>query len=164
MMRPVKTWIVVADGSRARFLTFVFVKERVKATTIPEQVFFSPAPPTRALGRSKPPRSFESVRHISHGIEPRVDLHESLELDFLRGVAHRLQEAFERGDFQQFVLVAPPKALGRFRTILDRTLKSRMLIDIDADLTKHADEEIARLVVERLNDAGRKRGTKAIPA
>jgi protein required for attachment to host cells len=160
MLRPAKTWIVVADGARARFLTFA--NGRGKATTIPGQIFSSPAPPTHELGRSRPPRAVESVGHHSHGIEPRVDLHENLELEFLKGVVRRIEEAYEMEAFEKFVLVAPPKALGHLRTLLDQRLKAHMLIDVDLDLTKHTDEEISRLVVERLGDAEKKHGSKAV--
>jgi protein required for attachment to host cells len=153
MMRPEKTWIVVVDGARARFL--LSSNQHNEVATIPGQIFESPAPPTRELARSKPARVMESSGPVRHSIEPRVDLHENQEVEFLKVIVRRLQEAFGVKAFDKFILVSPPKPLGHLRDLIDEGLKSHMLCDIDLDLTKHSDDEIARIVRERL-DGGKK--------
>jgi protein required for attachment to host cells len=158
MMRPEKTWIAVVDGARARFL--VSSNQHSEAVTIPGQTFSSKAPPTRELARSKPTRVMESSESARHSIEPRVDLHENQEVEFLKVVIRRLQEAFGMKAFDKFILVAPPKPLGHLRDLMDEGLRRHMLCDIDLDLTKHSDDEIARIVKERLDDGRNSRKLK----
>jgi protein required for attachment to host cells len=43
--------------------------------------------------------------------------------------------------------VAPPHTLAVLRRHYDRTVKQRLIAEIDKDLTKHPVEEITRLVV-----------------
>jgi protein required for attachment to host cells len=149
-MRQLKTWIIVADGSRARFLSMGIGGD--SAVTMPEHVFESHAPPTHDLGNSKPGRSFESVGGARHTIESRVDLHENMELAFLKQVVDHLREALKVGALDRFVLVAPPKALGHLRDLFDADLNHTKFVDIALDLTKHTDAEIAEIVKHKIDD------------
>jgi protein required for attachment to host cells len=140
-MKPNKTWVVVADGAHAKFLLWHGLKSG--ASAIPEQSFEQHTPRTRDLGRDKPGRTQDSFGRARHAIEPKVDTHEEAEKEFLRIVVRRLFEAFEGGSFDEFVLIAPPRAIGVIRDLLPHQLKSGMTLQIVKDLTKHTDQAIS---------------------
>ena len=143
-----RTWILVADGACARFLTFA--EGRKAATAMPEREMRSHAPPTRDLGRSKPARAIESVGSAKHGIEPRYDLHEQQEADFLKQVMQKVEEALDKSEFDRLVMIAPPKALGILRSLASAKLKEHKILDIHHDLTRHSEAEIAESVMKHL--------------
>jgi protein required for attachment to host cells len=145
-VKPLRTWIVAADGAHAKFLDFAGRKSG--ARTVAGHIYAQQAKPTRDLGRDRPARVAESKGPARHAIEPRVDLHERQEEIFLQMVVRRLLEAFDADAFDNLVLIAPPKALGILRKLLPDRIKSKVTSEIDNDYAQHADNEIARLVIE----------------
>ncbi len=148
-MKPLRTWIVVADGARAKFLHFA--GRKIGARTIAGQTFSRHAKPTRELGTDKPGRTFESKGQGRHAVEPRVDMHEREEEAFLSDVIRRLEEAFEAGAFGNLILIAPPRALGILRRILPKRIRPHVSFEIDSDYTHYSDDEITRAVIEQID-------------
>jgi protein required for attachment to host cells len=72
-MRKTITWILVADGTRAR----IFRNEGPFKGLQPalDRAFEASAPPTRALGTDRPGRVRESANSERHAMVPRVDWH-----------------------------------------------------------------------------------------
>lgn len=147
-MKQTRTWILVADGACARFLALA--EGRGIAKAIPGLEMRHHAPSTRDLGRSKPARVIESVGSAKHGIEPRFDLHEREEADFLKMVMQKTEEALQKSEFDRLVMVAPPRALGILRSLASASLNAHKILDIDLDLTKHTEAEIADSVMRHL--------------
>ena len=134
MPRSRKTWIVVADGSRARFLA----SETASAplTVIEELDEPEARRPTNALGTDRPGRGGDAVSASRHAMEPRVDWHTQAKERFAIDLARRIDAAADRKRFDALVIVAPSRTLSD----IDRRLKvatKRLLVEkIAKDLTR----------------------------
>ena len=69
---------------------------------------------------------------------------------FVQRIAGDMAKDLARGDFEKFVLVAPPIALGEFRKVASAPLKKATILEIDKDLTKHPVDEIEKIVMKAL--------------
>lgn len=143
-MKKNHLWILVCDGGRARVL----------ARSSPGAALAPVAGLTRAvelprsaeLGSERPGRTHESHGAARHAYEPRSDAHDKLEAEFLEGILADLDSRRQKGEFERLVIVAPPRALGILRTKVPSSLSSAIVAEIDKDLTKTADGEIAELI------------------
>jgi len=133
MPRSRKTWIVVADGSRARFLA----SETASAplTLVEELDDPGARQPTKALGTDRPGRGVDAVSARRHAMEPRVDWHTQAKERFAIDLARRIDAAADKKRFDALVIVAP----GRTLSDIDRRLKAatkRLLVEkVAKDLT-----------------------------
>lgn len=139
------TWMLVADGRRARVLV-----ERRRGANLEE-------PPDWAMEigpddlydpQDRPPRSFDRVGAGRHAMDKGRSLHEQEEEKFLRRVADRLSDAERHSQFDHLVIVAPPRALGLLRGLLSDNAKARVRADLPKDLL----EEPALKLRERLGE------------
>ena len=151
-MKPLRHWILVADGANARFLHFIDKKRW--ATTVDRQIFTAHADPSRKIGSDRPGRTFDSHGKGRHAIEPKVDLHEEKEKQFLASMVRKLEEAFEANAFDSVYVVAPPRALGIIRQLMPERLRARVSGETAGDYTRYDDREISRLVSESLKEVG----------
>lgn len=134
------TWILVADGTRAR----IFRNEGPQKGLQPalDRDFASPAPPTRALGADRPGRVQESASSERHAMVPRVDWHRFEKEKFAKSMARIVDEAAERGAFDRLVLVAPPRTLGDLRSALGPRARALVTAELDKDLTHVTPSEL----------------------
>lgn len=146
MPKQNSTWIVVADGAHARFLTTDgtasgFVEARPELTN-PEPHRFS-----RDLKSDRPGRSFASTGSgVRHAIEPHHDHHKLEKHKLSAAVAKILGAACEKGEFDRLVLIAPRRSLGELRGLLSQRVQSRILKEIPKDLTKLEEPKLWTLV------------------
>jgi protein required for attachment to host cells len=127
------TWILVADGSRARILMNDGVGKGLQPAVNGE--FSRPLPPTRELGSDRPGCSQQRGVARRHAFAPHLDWHEFEKEKFGREMARVLDQAAERCAFDRLVLVAPPRALGNLRSALAPRTRSLVHAEIDKDLT-----------------------------
>ncbi len=127
------TWIVVADGARAR----VFRSEGWGSGLEPVESSESEAAtrPTRALGTDRPGRVHESADVARHAMAPRVDWHRFEKARFANEIAAMLVRGRKAGAFDRLVMVAPPKTLGDLRGALDKETRNSISAELDKDLT-----------------------------
>ncbi len=136
-MKPIRTWIVVADGAHARF----FLNEgpgRGLTPALPEAPAV-PHPPTREQGSDRPGRVFESADSSRHALEPRADWHRLEKQQFARAVARIVDQASGDNAFDRLVLIAPPKTLGDLRAALGQASHGAIHRELAKDLTHVAD-------------------------
>ncbi|MGB1547872.1 MAG: host attachment protein [Alphaproteobacteria bacterium] len=132
--KPQKTWILIADGARARILHHVTGEESLEPVL--EEADLKSRQHTRELGTDKPGRTHESIADGSrHAMAPRVDWHEFEKHLFAKEVAKILNHATQEHAFDRLVLVAPPKILGELRNLLDKTTQAHVTAEINKDLT-----------------------------
>lgn len=143
------TWIVVADGRRARLLDYRGPNQPLEP--LPDGEMETEAPPTREIGTDQPGRTKDRMTPFRHPMEPRVDFHEQAEMRFLDQVAERLNLAVDRSEVDRLVLVAPPKALGELRRALDPETRKRVIGEIDKDLTHFAPRDLPPFLAEVIN-------------
>lgn len=133
MPRSPTTWVLVADGGRARVLQARGPDRGLDLILEREASLHR----TAELGTDRPGRSYESATSARHA-HVTTDFHRAEERDFLRGMAATL-EAERRGKrFDRLVVVAPPVALGELRKLLSGPVRSMLVGEIDKDLTKVA--------------------------
>lgn len=138
-----KTWILVADGAKARIL------ERLgpSGALLPaSDKCFSESEarePTRDIGTERPGRVHESADVSRHAMAPRVDWHRFAKERFANTVAAALEDAAKQKKYEALVLVAPPQALGDLRRALGQHAKALVEGEVGKDLTNIPDHEIA---------------------
>lgn len=132
-MKKIITWILLADGARARLL----VNEGPGKGLAPaiDQDFAGNRQKTRDIGSDKPGRTFDGAGVGRHAMEPPTDAHRHNELEFARYMASVLDDASKRGSFDRLVLVAPPRALGDLRATLPNGVRDKVIAELNKDLT-----------------------------
>jgi protein required for attachment to host cells len=133
-MKAIRTWIVVADGARARFLVNEGPGKGLREA-LPEESG-APPPPTRDLGTDRPGRVFESADSSRHAMEPRVDWHRFEKQRFARSVAQVIDRGATERAFDRLVLIAPPRTLGDLRAVLGHASREAVHGEVAKDLTK----------------------------
>lgn len=134
------TWVVVADGGRARVL-----EERRQGQALLERIAFAHSESDDVYPRDKPTRVRESVGLARHAVTRRTTPHDEGERRFLSRVAARLEQGGAHREFERLILFAPPRALGVLRQVLSertaRLVSAAAPLDIvDADIASIAEQ------------------------
>lgn len=140
---PHDAWVVVCDARKALFL------RNEGSVTLPkfevEEVKEASANPSSAQqGADRPGRIQNAVAPTSATEE--TSLHDLAEMQFALATAAALMRANQSGRLRDMVLVAPPRVLAILRQHLDEQTLSRILAEIDKDLTKHTIHEIEQIL------------------
>jgi protein required for attachment to host cells len=140
-MKQTRTWILIPDGGCARVLTSTGADHHL--TEVPGLSFEADLPASHELGTDRPGRSHESQGHARHAIEPNVDQHAQLKQKFVASVVDALTDKHNEGAFDKLIIVAPPTVLGMIRPQLKGRLRDVTVHEVDKDLTKTPNHEIA---------------------
>ena len=136
MAKRPSTWIVVADGARARFFAPSDDTKRLVPVGSADLVAPQSRQRTRDLKSDKPGRSYASSRSgVRHALEPPHDYHKLEKHRFTALLADALDAACGRREFDQLVLVAPHRSLGELRTLISKRVQARVRQEIAKDLT-----------------------------
>ncbi len=133
-MKPTTTWILIADGARARIFANLGPGKGIE--TVDGGEFGADHRPDRDIVSDKPGRSFESVGDTRHAYEPRHDPHRELKRAFSEELAAMLDEKLAAKAYDRVILVAPPAMLGDLRAALSAHVKGAVYAELDKDLTK----------------------------
>ncbi len=133
-MKATRTWIVVADGARARFFENHGRGNGLALLSDGEMEGSHAA--TQELGSDRPGRVHDRMGPGRHAMAPRADWHEQQKQDFLGKVAARLDRAADDKAYDRLILVAPAKALGRLRAALGPAAAGRISGELSKDLTQ----------------------------
>ena len=144
MLEDGPTWLLVADGRRARVL---IEPRRGAQLSAPDDWDMQISEDDMYDAQDRPPRSFDRVGAGRHAVERR-DLHEAEEENFLQRVADRLAEAEKQAAFAHLAIAAPPRALGLLRGKLTKHVQSR----VRAEEAKDVVSETTPALQERLRD------------
>ena len=132
-MKKTVTWILVADGARARILKNEGPGKGLQPAI--DKAFEQALPPTREIGTDRPGRVQESANSARHAMVQRVDWHRFEKERFAKSMAKLLDAAAGRNAFDRLILVAPPKTLGDLRAALGQRSRARVTGELDKDLT-----------------------------
>ena len=131
-----KTWIVVADGARARIFSLDRKLGKLVAAGPSDLVAPASRQRTRDLRSDRPGRSFSSARSgARHAFEPPHDYHKLEKHRFMATLAGVLEEACGRGMFDALILVVPRRSLGELRGLLSKQVSERVSHEVAKDLT-----------------------------
>jgi protein required for attachment to host cells len=142
-----KTWVLVADRSRARFFSIDTPKGPLKE-------FEDRVCPEARMHEAK--RTADGAKRTTrngsehHTFPPPPPAKEHEVLDFAREVASRADTGRMHGDFERLVLVASPDFLGTLRKKLPGPTAKLVDRTIDKNLTQLSAAEIRRHLPEIL--------------
>jgi protein required for attachment to host cells len=139
MARPITLRIAIADGEHARF---VQPDGDNALRTVGALDSASAHLRSRDIGSDQPGRSFESGTSAHHGVGERHDLHGMEKERFIRLVGEQLNAASGRKEFDELLLVAPPRALSELREALDAATQAKLVGTLEKDLVKTPDHEL----------------------
>jgi len=148
-MKARKTWILIADGARARIVQCDGPGKGLVSAVSHD--FAASHAPTRDFGTDKPGRSQGGGGGAHHAMESKVDWHTHEKHLFAEQMAKTLEQAHEQRAFDALVLVAPPSTLGDLRKALDGKLKGHIAAELGKDLTHLSIHELG----EHLKDVVR---------
>ena len=152
MARPLTLRIIIADGEHARF-----VQPDADNTlrTVSSLDSASAHQRSRDIGTDRPGRAFESGTTARHAVGPRHDLHAMEQERFVRLVGEQINAASGRDEFDELLLVAPPRVLHELREALDAVTRTKLVGTLEKDLVKTPDHELWPLVREWVSLARR---------
>lgn len=133
-MKATKTWILIADGARARVLENTGPGKGLSEVNGLE---FSQEPlKNQDIVSDKPGRAFSSAGYGRSGMEPPTDPADKREADFVAGLADVLDQKLQSGAFDRLIIAAAPQALGNLRKALSARVQEKVLAELAKDLTK----------------------------
>lgn len=137
-------WVVVADGGKALFLRNAGDEKFPNLEVFRKEE--QDNPPTHEQGTDRPGR-FNDGPSAHRSAVADTDWHALAEDRFATDLSDILYKRAHKGDFDQVVLVAAPSVLGELRKHLHKEVSSRVIGEIDKDLTNHAVGDIETLVL-----------------
>ncbi|MEZ5910467.1 MAG: host attachment protein [Hyphomicrobiaceae bacterium] len=137
-MKPQRTWIVVADGARARVYAHGAIGGGL--TPVDGLTLEQDTPASRDLGSDRPGRTFDSKGQGRHAMEPTSDPHRERKRAFAEQLASAL--GARAGEYDRLVLVAAPVTLGDLRAALPAPASSKVDGELAKDLTKVAAQDL----------------------
>lgn len=142
MTKSDKTWVVVANSSCVRIFQLgpAHILTEVETLIHPASRLKDSDLVSSGLGRS-----FESspvAHHARHAMEPPTSPKEVEFQSFARILCEFLQNAYRKGGYKQFYLVANPSFLGLVRQYLPNSLHALIKKEVSKDMTHMKPNEI----------------------
>ena len=128
-MKPIKTWIVLADTQSVRIAVNDGPSKGVYGHSAPGLK----APPVTSL--SDAPGMTNAAVGPNRGGIAEPDLKGQAAHAFATDITQYLEASLAKGDFQRLILIAPAAMLGMLRKAMTPALKNALLGDIPKDLT-----------------------------
>jgi protein required for attachment to host cells len=123
---PAGTWVVVADGAGARVFTNIGDENALSL-------------------RQDDLLSQDDSLETGPGNVPKDKTDADLgEASFSRELAHRINDAALKNQFEHIVLIADPQSLGRMRPLLHKETLARMVGELSKTLTNSPIADIER--------------------
>lgn len=138
MIKHKKTWVLVADGTRAR----IFAKNFKSLNNAMGQDFVADNLRDSEIYIDKPGRSFESSNPTRHAYQPRTDWHEYQKQLFAKEICSILEKASENAEFDELIIISPPKMLGDIRSYLGKHILPKITAEIPKDISKLSEYEL----------------------
>ena len=108
-MKPTRTWILIADGSRARIVEIVGPGHELRA--VEDMTFHGDHASTHEIMSDRTGRTYSSVGPGRSAIEAHSDPHRELKRKFAQQLADVLAHSLEKRSFARLIIVAPPRCL-----------------------------------------------------
>lgn len=141
---PHKSFVVVADGKKMLFFRNEgdgeFPKLEVERKRVQDN------PPTRDQKSDDSGRAFSSMGP-GHSAYEETDFHQLEEDRFAADTAELLKKRALRNDFDNLIIVAPPRTLGELRKHYHKEVERRISGEIAKDLTRHPVVEIEKIIM-----------------
>ena len=139
-------WVVVMDGERALFLRNDGDTVHCNLQVFREIKQHNPA--NRDQVSARPGRLNDSTGGHKSAVE-ETDWHRLAKGRFAVEIADRLLVQERKGRFEELILVAPPQVLGAIRKAIGKSVRDKIVGELDKDLTSHTIDEIAAHVLKQ---------------
>ncbi len=139
-MKPVRTWILLADGTRARIVCHTGPGKGLKEVRGME--FEGDNSRSGDLVTDRPGRTFDSAGAHRHAMEPTSDPQREAKRSFAAELVARLQEQLQAQAFDRLVLVAAPATLGDMRKVLPKSLLAVVYGEVPKNLVHVPNQEL----------------------
>ncbi len=140
-MKPVKTWILIADGARARILCHDRPSHGLSEVAGME--FTGDHSPTHDLVTDRMGRSFSSHGQGRSAYEAHSDPQRELKGKFAHKLAEVLAAKLADKAYDRLIIVASHVTLGDLRAALSDHVRAVVIGEIAQDLTKLPNGKIA---------------------
>jgi protein required for attachment to host cells len=141
------TWVVVADGARARVFQLRKSRKAILEPAWEHQPVGSNLP-SREIASDRPGRTYDRAGEGRHAKEPPTDPARHEKERFAREIVQRLDDARKQQAFRSLIVVAPPQFLGDLRAAMSTQLEASVTAELNKDLSKLKPAEI----IEHLKD------------
>ncbi|MCB1518662.1 MAG: host attachment protein [Hyphomicrobiaceae bacterium] len=140
-MKSTKTWILLADGNRARIVEFDGPANGLREDA---GLQFAQVPMKAGeMQTDRPGRSFASAGYGRAAMAPHTDPVEKREADFTANLAATLDEKLRQNAFDRLIIAAAPKALGNLRKALSARVNEVVYAEIAKDLLNVPSDKLA---------------------
>ncbi|MEX6725358.1 host attachment protein [Parapedomonas caeni] len=150
-MTPAEPWIVIADGQRARIVRLIRGARPAIEDVLPfdwvNADLLAQHLDSGALGSGQA----SAGSSIRHGVEPRNDPRRQSKQAFATRLADYLSARVADHAAAPMVLIAAPATLGDIRAALSDTARAQVVREIDKDLTKEPEEQLAAHLIDLLD-------------
>lgn len=141
------TWIVVADGARAR----IYSRRRPGDPLVPalDRDLVGTRLTEKDLESDRPGRTNSRSGRVRHAVGGEMDKHRHAQVELARAVAKELEAARCAG-LRALVLVAPPRALGDLREACNEHVRALITQEHPKDLSRLPEHELTARLEELL--------------
>ncbi len=129
------TYIVVADSHSAR----IFVRVNKQSSL---ELVHHLAADLDLKEHKKPGKTYSQGGTLRHGVEPHTDPKEVEQQHFASEVVDFIDNALKQNEFENLILIAPPKMLGVLNNNLSDQLSKRVVQKIDKNITEMTTNEL----------------------
>ncbi|HEX8585128.1 MAG TPA: host attachment family protein [Allosphingosinicella sp.] len=145
MQVPHNTFVVVADGKKMLFFRnegdAEFLKLEVEGKRVQEDLS------DQEMSTDKAGRTFDASGGAGRSAYEETDFHQLEEDRFAHETAEILKKRALKNEFEQLIIVAPPRTLGELRKHYHKEVEKRLAGEIAKDLTGHPVLEIEKILM-----------------
>jgi len=127
-----KYWVLVANSGQARILEMQ--RNPYEFHQVSELVSEAQHLTNKEIVSDASGRVYRAQGPGTHSMKPRSDPHENAEEQFSRSLAQKMEKAARLGRFDQLLVVADPRTLGRLRQQMDKSVSSKLAEEVTLDL------------------------------
>ena len=132
-MKPkAKYWVLVANSGQARILEMQ--RKPYEFHQVSELVSAAQHLTNKEIVSDASGRDYHAQGPGTHSKKPRSDPHEQAEEQFSRSLAQKMEKAAQLGRFDQLLVIADPKTMGRLRQQMNRSLAGKVTDEVALDL------------------------------
>lgn len=140
-MKAVRTWVLIADGARARILENTGPGHGL--SPVEGMVFQGDHAATHDLVSDREGRSYSSHGPGRSAVQSRSDPHRELKSSFAHHLADVLAGALEQKSFDRLIIAASPVTLGDLRAAMSDHVRAKVSGEVAHDLTKIPNNDVA---------------------
>jgi protein required for attachment to host cells len=127
--------VLVADGRKSLFLRNEGDGEHLNLVV--EDQHAQAGLKDRELKADASGQSATQRGSSGHGTMGETDFHQQEEDRFAADTAALLTKRAQRNEFEELIIVAPPRTLGELRQHYDKAVEGKIVAEVDKDLVNH---------------------------